>query len=429
MGVPGHIAPKGGNQMKGIILFVAVLLVSLGSASALNDTIVLDADTNQSVQVGFNVTLMENATLYISPESVDSRIDYEYPQEVFYDNGSVEEILFNVSVGTTFHENASVTSTFKLSNDLNNNTHIYTLTAKVHVEPKYKPFFIELVNSNYFINLSTELIPKTGSLNYDVNGLEGELLRIDCDSWLSCPRNKTFNDQGRAVFSVEYTVPVTAEIGETTRQVRLQTGNVTHRSNVTFNIFDPGLQINTYVFTEDCFVTSDDGQLTVTLECIEEKEAHDIARLTNIINRVRSNLNATCDPEIEEKLVYYGNIEEQVASELDSCRETRDVLIEDVEQFENTISSKQRALNTCQSDLQDARQDLLNNESTCLSSVFETSVRLKNDAEQYKLEALEEARSVRATTWWVVISLLMIIGSAGGFVWWMAASRKNSWVG
>lgn len=419
--------------MNKFFLFIGVFLLLVSSVSALS----AETDLNLSVDnvssvVTLNVTLLQNETMFVSPVSLDDRLNYSFPDEIFFYNAT-EELRINVSPVYEFVSDEQVNSSFNLTNSLNNNSYEFVVITNVFADPHFnesKEFFIDVVNGEYFVNISTNLVPKTGSLAYRINGLSGEVLNISCpvDSWLSCPANSTFGSNNATQFNINYSIPETAPIGLKNYSVVFQTGNITLQKNILFNIYEPELILQQYVFDESCFVEDVNGDLTLTYDCILEYQAFQYEQTVQIINKLREEKNKNC--KVVENVtdhVYVGNIEEEVLDQLNICRSDRDSARDDFNTCQSKLSEKENLLGSCNTDLKNAERKLLNNETTCLENVFATSVKLKEEAAFDRNETMQLAKEYRKKTIWTVVLVVFLFLLVVGFFIYQKAVKKEAW--
>ena len=419
--------------MSRLLLFFGMFLLLASSVCALS----AESDLNLSVDnvssfVTLNVTLLENETMFVSPLVLDSRLNYSYPDQLYFSNAT-ETLRINVSSVYEFVSDEVVNSSFNLTNSLNNNSYEFVVTTNVFADPHFnesKEFFIDVVNGEYFVNISTNLIPKTGSLAYRINGLSGEVLEISCpvDTWLSCPVNSTFGVNNATQFNINYSIPEDAPIGLKNYSVVFRTGNITLNKSILFNIYEPDLILQQYVFDEACFVEDVNGDLTLTYDCILEYQAFQYEQTVQIINKLREEKNKNCKVvENVTEHVYVGNVEEEVLDQLNICRSDRDSARDDFNTCQSKLSEKENLLGSCNTDLKNAERKLLNNETTCLENVFATSVKLKEDAARDRNETMQLAKEYRSKTVWTLILLVFLFLLVVGFFIYQKAVKKEAW--
>lgn len=382
--------------MKRLILF----LLLLPSVYAWQGTITLDSNNATILE---NITLLTGHYAYLNLTDYDSRLNYTYPSQVNFTNDTMQ-ISFIVKRNAIFTSNESLNASFRLTNSYNNNSYIYTLTTHVigySLAEYNSSSFITVVNGDYYINISTNLLPKNGSLKYKIAGDPGSILYIKCSNttWLSCPHNSTFGTLNSTEFSIGYYIPLSAEIGKTIYKIKLTTGNLTLIRNITFVIFYPDMIFQDYVFQESCFESVENLE-----KCLQEQRDFQQAQLVNALNKYRLLMqNKTCNCQNTTEHLYVGNVEEEVIAQLQDCREDRDLFRDDVLTYESRLNDQGLLLTQCQNNIDGVRQQLIDNESSCLANVFSTSVKLKNDAEKEREETLALAKKHRWNTLFIII--------------------------
>jgi hypothetical protein len=414
------------------IVFLIVCFCFLPLVLGIDSNIVLNGDVlNSNTSLKINVTLQENATLFIDLVESDDRLLYEYDKVVYFENNS-KELEFIFIKNENFVNSTNTNAIFNLTSNVNSNNVLINVSILINVSDLFEESsssFVDIVNGEYKIEISTNLIPKTGTLNYEINGNYGDLLSIDCSSknWFSCPKEKTFNSNNKTTFSVSYSIPSDALIGTFKYPIIVNTSNLTISQNVTFVIFEPELTLNQYVFKDTCFKELDNGELTVTYECLLEKEEHDIRRITQIINKVREQRNISCnvDPEIE--YVFTGRIEDDLLTLYNNCQDDLSSARISVSNYQSDLSQKEKDLRICNSDKKTAQEQLINNESTCLETVFETSVKLKEKADSESEKAILEAENYKKNVNDSLITTIFAGILILFFIWWRYKSKKDGW--
>ena len=418
-----------------VIIAVALLLITFKTSCGL----MTDNVTINSTQLphnrlfNLNVTLGVNNTLYIERVDTESRLDISYPEfKTFADDS--EMISFNVSITENITDNATIVSLFNLTNSVNNNSYIYSIVYNYIYVPadeteenttiiEDKEFFVTIIDGNYLINITTNLLPKEGKLHYDIGGLAGETLTISCPKgWLDCPDDAVFNSNNRTKFDIKYRVPLSAKKANNTYTINLTSGNITRKTKVTFQITEPDITFMNYVFPEDCFVSLDNSDLlAVKYDCVLESQKSIIDNAILYLKNKRNSLNESfcgeiCPVKTETEYVMVGNISKSVRDDYDICRNDRD----------NYKFSLNKCLDTkgrLITNISDLKNALANNETECLSSVFDTSVQLKTEAEEFK------AKTNKDFWFWMVGVHFTEILIVFIFIWYKKHSKEawQSW--
>ncbi|MFB5623297.1 MAG: hypothetical protein ACE5RP_00050 [Nitrosopumilus sp.] len=376
-------------------LFLILLLIV---PFALGETI-----QEESFPINFtmqkNVTLQNNSEIYV--ERFDQNIiDVDFPEKIVLKNRTGATLNFtNVFTEKTYN-NRSYDFVFKITNNVSSSEVYYNYSIFVEALPLIedeKDFFIHLTNGVYVVNITTNFLPKEGSLLYDLRGLAGRRMNISCEGrWVTCPEYSLFNDSGRTNFSIDYFIPLDAPLGENIVNVSLTSGNATANSTIKFIVRDPDISLQSYVWTDKCYKFDANGNIKLEslMECVREQEEFEKKRLEQAYNRMYALLNKTC-PEPETKYVVTGNIEDEVMEQLRLCQDTR-----------NTLQDKANSCNTdyqlCNREYNALVKETLNNESERNREMLQTSARALK-------ESSDEKKRAWRIFWWAVITVILII--------------------
>ena len=373
-------------KMKTQNFLLAFVLIIASIAAARADTPIdhlqFNNSDNRSFQQTFlDITLSVNQSVFINRTDGNSNLFVSYPRQRFF-HSAVERVFFNVSVNRSIKENRSYLAVFNLSTTAHNHTFKYLINVSYeYTEPKTilqpKEFFLTPTSGGVFINVTTNNLPQDRNFAYDISGAAGTTLKIACSGpWISCPNASVFNANNRTTFQVNYSIPSSAPLGYTYAYMNLSSGNKTLNETITFFVRRPDIEFKEYVWEERCFVLSTGGDVAVSLECLEEKEAWDKNRLSQIIRSVQSQINYSCsckNTTVTEYLVA-GEIDKDSWDLYQACKVDRDAFKGSFSECQSTLSRTTNSLGACQ-------EAVKNNESDCLASTFATSVRLKAEAE------------------------------------------------
>lgn len=398
--------------------WIVIALLLTVSVQGLSDNVNMTGFVGSSVETYLNITLEKNATLFIDPVAVDSRLNISYPASTFYGGGNFSKVNITVVLNEAFTSNATLNASYVLHSDANNNTLDYLL--QIHVVPEdlvteETTFFIDILNGEYIINVSSTLLPKSGELLYRIGGIAQEQLNISCPGeWLGCPESKVFDNEGIAKFAVAYVLPPDTPVGRYSFPVNLTSRNLSIQRNITFVVENPSVLFQRYVFEDRCFLPSVTGELLVTLDCLKEQEEFNNRKTVEYVEQLRTQFNVSCDPEIITEHLYVGNVKEEVVAELRACRTERTAVQtqlteanRELNRKDYVIQQKDNARQECMDSIQQTVADIVGNESTCLETVFGTSVRLKAEADAQK----------RTILWSVFLVILLAGLLYKGYEW------------
>ena len=414
------------------VIAIAFIFLTMKASCGL----ILENVTINSTQMPYNetlklnVTLGANNTIYIDRMDNETRLSIDHPAFMTFRNDS-ELIFFNVSITENISENSTLISLFNLTNNVNNNSYIYSIVYNFIYVPideqaenttvsEDKEFFVTIVEGNYLINITTNLLPKEGKLHYDIGGLAGETLKISCPKgWLDCPDEAVFKSNNRTKFDIKYRVPLSAKKANNTYTVNLTSGNITRHTKITFQITEPDITFMNYVFPEDCFVSLDNSDLlAVKYDCVLESQKSIIDNAILYLKNKRNSLNESfcgeiCPVKTETEYVMVGNISRSIREDYEVCRTDRD----------NYKFSLNKCLDTkgkLITNVSNLKNVIANDETDCLSSVFDTSVQLKADAEKFKAKTNKDF-----WLWMIGVHLTEII-IVFIFIWYRK-HKKEAW--
>ncbi len=375
--------------------------------------------------VPLTIILPENSTLYIERVDNESQFDIKYPSEVFFNQSEIN-LWFNYTILDEFVTNSTLESFFELTSDAHNNTYNYSIIAQItyNEPPLYETedqFFLNILNGQFYINITTDLLPKSGSLNYELAGSYNTTINITCpkDSWLTCPDTQRFGADNKSKFSVSYTIPLDASSGVYNQTLIFETGNVTKASIVTFEVRLPDLILKPYEFTEECFQESDSGDMLVTYDCILKQEEHNNRRLSQLINSMRKEAENCSCPEPEEVYIIQGNIDESTWQYYVSCKSDLEAKRKEYTQCNDQRKTCNANLENKQTEYEKCSKKLLNNESTCLENTFATAVEYKRTADEVKEAADKARKSAYWKVFWILLVVFIMIAITVLYAWYL----------
>jgi len=384
------------------------------------------------VMNNLTLTLEENATATIERIDNESRLVIDYPQEVNFINVTEKLIEFGVDIiDFVLEEDTMLKAEFLISNDRNNITSQYILAVNVtavNVTAYTQPDFIEIsqynitiLNGDFIVNITTDLLPMKGNLFYRVRGRPETPYNISCEDHQYirvCPKTGTFDSTGMSDFNITYYVGMSAPLGSSEASVNISDGNWTRETKIIFVLSEATVEMMTYVFRDECFV-SIPGQtyLAVTYDCLMEQEEFNIRRLTHFIERQRAlaNTSGYCEPEIKTEYIIGGSVNDTIYEELSICRDDRKGL-------NNLLANVTMKSMDCENRYNEAHAALMNNESECLQSTFAKAVSIKDEAEK------AEKRATRR--WWLRFFItILLVALAWLVITWLRGHRKQRWSG
>lgn len=410
-----------------VVLFV-ILVAHTARATTFNDTIEINnSQLPLLTHTIRNISLQPNATLIIERMDSDSMLNLSFPNATFYGNDVFRFIRFNISVNGSVTSNKTIIGQLNLSSNVTNHTHLYEII--IHIEyftpPQEDPVqeevedFLTVMNGNYIRNISTNVLPKSGELSYKIAGKEGDTLKVSCPKgWLDCPsKDVKFKSGNVAKFDIDYTIPLDADLGETTYKINLTTGNISKTTRITFNIKEPEISFANYVFGDECYlpVEGKEGTYAISTDCLEQQESYIHELVSQVFGRERAinNYTCECEPEVETEYVIVGDIERITMDDYDQCRTDRNTLNDDLNQCHDDVGDAQNQRDKCLTDLND-------NTSVCLANTFQASVDNVNAAEEKKKKI---AKAIWTFIFWFVAGVVAIYTTIKFYY----AKRKEAW--
>lgn len=388
------------SVIKICMISLLVILLSV-SALAVQDTIsILSTEDGNST---LNVSLQVNATMFIERIDSETRLNVTYPGSVFFENESME-VLFKITP-LNVQQNNTLQAKFNLSTDINGVSEIYTIN--VHVIKDEEPgvvetvphYFLTKLDGDFMINITSDLLPYEGYLNYNIGGVAGEFVNITCPigSWLSCPKTDLIEADNVSHFKILYNIPLSAPQGERSYLIQFSSGNATLNSTIYFNIADPDLSFKDYEFREDCFVLVNKTKYYLDPKCLEDLENFQMERLSSFWDRIREieNISYECEPEIETKYVVTGEVNDVIWEDYNDCKD-------DKLTCNNNLGRCQETLSTCQSKYDILNEEISKNESMCQSESYQDAVKLQD-------EYNDRLRKLNSRWIWQIVTIVLIV--------------------
>jgi hypothetical protein len=402
-----------------IIVIALLIFTVIGAARAdSNHSVLLNSSNVPLVDYGLVLNLSVSPYSIVGVERLDnvSDVGVAFNESFVVGNISSFPLVFNISFNGS---NVSLNRTLSF-NLTSNATHLFSLhkiflfynhTRSDDLVNISGESYMTVLNGDFVLNYSADLLPVKGFLDYEVAGLYGDKLLISCsDGWISCPLVKTFGVDNKTVFQVDYQVPISAGLGSHSFDVNLSMGNLSRSTKVVFNIAKANVEFSSFEFEDSCFVPTSGGVLTVTYDCILEKEEHDIKRLADYIEKIRGQYEEDwCLPEEVNNTEYVvvGDVDADVKGLFDSC-------VADKDNVNNKLSETSGMLSQCNYDLGVCQDTIFNEESSCLSSVFNASVVMKQNSERH-----------RRNTYLILVCLVVVLLISWFVYNWIIKSGKE----
>jgi len=339
--------------LKLIILGTFVLLLLSVGVQAFDEEVIIAIN---DTQLPYNDSeLMElglehNYSLYLEQYMFDSRANLSFPEEYFYNNTNTSNFSITYSAIDFFmNESVNFTVALNLTSDHPsfNDSFLLGFTFLINYtnQSTINETEVDIIyfgDSGYNIDISQNLLPREGTLDFNIIGNVGTTSNITyCDSWLTCPANITFINETETL-SINYYIPTDTAVGTYVRLFNVTSGNITRSGNITFNIIESELIIEEYIWHDYCFEDEDS-----LLDCIREKESFDRQRLSDIYAlALRKAENSTEYIYNEtEVMVMVGSIDDEIKMLYDSCNlarsDAQDLYLDMSDKYHNCDSTLQ----------------------------------------------------------------------------------------
>lgn len=409
-----------------LLLYVAVLiaftLVAISSVEAVEDSFVVsDEDLPYNTTVNLTLRLPENNTAFLNRTDSESRLVIEYPSEVSFESNETT-VRFNVTVSDyEVYFNQTLNATFNITNTANSNSIEYLIQANVTTKKQLlndtSNFTVYLLNDEFVVNITSNLLPFSGELEYRLRGEPNGTVNVSCEGWLSCPSSVVFpSDSNTTRVLIDYTIPLNAPIGNTTYEVNLTSPNNTRTQKVTFIVKEPGVNLISYTWNDDCFKPIGDELYLDYDKCWQEYEEFQIERLSQIISRARSLSNKTIQeicPTPEPEYVIAGSYDDELRDEVRQLRDSNADLSRGLRTANGQVESLTYQLEEC-------RDTELQNQTEVLASAFSEALQIRDNAEAYRSQQVSRGWSA----FWTIL-LFIIVGLVIAGV--ILGRRRNKW--
>lgn len=389
-----------------ILIIISIVMLGFTIKCALADVTqnftINASNSSDYVLTNINISLQENATVFINDVTNETKINSTYPSSVFFGNATEVIINFTFKPAVEFNKSDNIGLVFNISNDVNNNSFFYIVELHINIdEINYTELishhFISVIEGNYEINYTTDLLPTTGQLKYEIGGVVNDTLNITCsEGYLDCPINSTFGSDNKTTFYVNYSLPILSN-QTITYDVNLTTYNVSKHTTVTFIITEPGILFKRYEWRDECFIERD-GVITVTYDCILEYEEYNIRRLRDYLDRLSEmrNETITCgEPETITEYVYSGSLQESVYQDYTDCKIDR--------------SNINDELDTCRSDYSECLLNLSDSNNNWLERNTKIVQEMLSAQTRHDKETKDTEHKAFWTIFWVVLIVIICV--------------------
>ena len=372
-----------------IYILTFLLLISLVTAQEVNITGNLGEKANHK----FNISLNPSQEAYINLISHDSRILHQYTNVVNSTNSVVD---INLTIDSIFTQNATLISTFEITNNESSTPAYYNLT--IHVQTNSTTGTnsnqnLSIIEGNFTANLTEDQLPYNQTLEFKIGGKSNATLNISCNAeWLSCPNQTTFNQDGNANIQIELNIPHGTQIGNYTLPIFFSTTNQSLTNYIFIILRKEEVTFQPYIFGDEC-TTTINGTIFYTSTCVYDMTEYYLKVAKELTEKLNAEINATCLAQTE--YIVAGNVSKMMVDELDLCKSDRD--------------SYKGEMDSCNANLQTCNNKFLNNESQCWNNIWDYKKDIETDA---KTEIEGNEKNVRsfAKRIYALITILVLIG-------------------
>jgi len=352
-----------------------------------------------------------NNTAYFNIIKSNSNATIEVPQPIYFNTTKYQNFSIDFSIiDLAITKNYTIETAIRI-NTTNDITYelglFFHIIADEWLVQEIDLYLFYLIDSGYALNITTNLLPTTGSKEFRLNGYTNLTVNItNCGEWLTCPDNFTFITN-ESILYINYSIPINTSPGNYERTFELNSVNVTRTGKFEFHISDPSLILQEYVWRDECF-ESEDKLLT----CIREKEEFDKQRLSDIYSLALSKFRNGTETvyNTTEILVMAGSIDDELKILYDSCVEEKNNNNDNLDNCNNKLSSCINEKDDVNSEMRGVRGEV--------DAELESA---KTEAEKLKADATSSLR------WWRNFIIIIIISSSliGFYVY--RVKKANGW--
>jgi len=400
-------------------VLVIITIVSVFAFANVNDTLRVNF-SSLPVSGSFNLSIsaVSNTSVYLDQFIFNDHVNLSFPSVFFFNDTDSAIIPIFYSVDYLVSENVSlVVGLFGNSTFTSNYFHyklFFNIVDDFMVVNESSVSDVRVLNGDYFINTSSNLLPLNGSLSYSVSGVPGKRADVSCSGWLSCPVSILFNSEGVSSFDVVYLVPLDVIVGSYVDQINFSVGNSSRQSFVRYIISDPDVSVKSFVWSDDCFSLDADGRSVVSYNCMIEYQDYQLNTWSKILRLSRDECTCENNTVVETEYVVVGDVDQDVYDELVICRDER-----------NNYLNKYNDCNVLKVSGDNMviklKNQLLRNDSVLMASTIAKSIIMNSMAE-------EKVRS-NNIRWIIVLSSFIVIGLliVGIVYWFVNVFKKNNW--
>jgi len=353
--------------MKRLIIFCLFILCTSSVLAFTAGEVITIQEEDLPVSDTAILTLLSNtnSTLVINQTSVSNEtINVSSPEKVFFNISNEETADFNYSVGAiTVTDDFNLTYEYDIiAEDGETTTYglVFEIIAEVAEIEVNSVFNVSVAPNGYYVNVSEDLLPLEGTLDFTIVSDFDEVLNItNCHYLLSCQDNFSATTS-EATLEISYSLPSNLSLGETISYFNLTGANSTREANITFNVVSADIVFEEYTFSDDCLDSEDNY-----LACLEEKQQQELDYVTQYFalrKEAEGELTIINETEV---LVMVGSIDAELKSLYDECREQltsmednyllctddREDLYNDKEIFDDRLTAMQETVDNKAADL------------------------------------------------------------------------------
>lgn len=356
-------------------------------------------DVTFPLQVGENATFLRTDT--------NNELVFIFPDNVVLSNDTNVTTNATIQVDVQINKpssNGNKTIEGKIQINRSNQSTLDHAIVGVFMQDDTPDPVISVTDGDFTVTIQRDDLPQAGSLEYELNGKPGADITIACpeDQWIDCPKELRFADNGQLRFKIQYDLPTNTSIGTYDRRINFTSnGNQTH-TTVRFIIEYEDLDFQQFDFPDNCIVEFGDQERAIKLNCVRQAEANILDDMAEIS---RQSIEAS------QKLISNSfNLSNQ---ELANCKDDKLAMSEQLTNLGILVDQANQARTQ-------AEEALRQNETACLATVFERSVKLKQEAEDLEKE-------LKSRFWWRTFWLFIALIVFGLIAYWYWYKKHHRW--
>lgn len=335
-----------------------MMLLSSVVFAAHDDVILLKSELPVVDTLFLNVSIVPNSTVFVDVINNPFFVNVSFPLASIT-NFSSFAIPFTYNVSDTIFV-SDFNETFNATITAGNVSANYSILFRFMNDIPYSNdgFFVTVQNgSGFFVEVTTNLLPKEKDFSIEVNGLSGERINMTCDHWLTCDGAVEFGSDDKARVTIGLLIPQDVDIGNYTQEVRFVGVNNTATARINIRVKESKFIYSPFVADIDCTIYHPNGSTRGwEWNCIQEFMDYEYQKQSALFQFYQDSLQCTkCTNETIIEYVLSGDVSEDIKFAYDSCKEDRDEARSSYNDCTTDLTSYTGLHDTCTWELSSAR--------------------------------------------------------------------------